>query len=301
MGHQPFRLREKSEFCSCHRLVISFYLTVLFEDPIELRNYLHNSLRVSHLLDALRPCECFSPINISLLFAPKPGFDSLAVRFLHYINQSIIPGTFKVCLSPVMKVELALRYIILLQFSAMVALGQGAHQSDRSLLAQPSAPVRSLYGQVVVHHPLGIPKGVDMKPFAPYLSKSLLYKIDVALACENDYYRQRQNPTEKPEIEWLEFGLFTGGNEKAEPRLFHIERTQSEKDGSSRVNVRLTWGAPSKPWIWRVAAIVVQEDRHFVIDDVIFLKDDETLDVESRLSEILTAGCNGSHWIGYSK
>jgi hypothetical protein len=140
-----------------------------------------------------------------------------------------------------------------------------------------------------------------MKTFAPYLSKSLLRRIDVALACEDDYYRRRQNTNEKPEIDWLEFGLFTGGNEKVSPRAFHVERTQSDKDGSLRVYVRLTWGTLSKPWIWRVAAIVVQENNHFVVDDVVFLKDENTLEDELRLSEIMTAGCNGSRWIGYGK
>ena len=64
--------------------------------------------------------------------------------------------------------------------------------------------------------------------------------------------------------------------------------------------VRLAWGLPSNPWIWRVAAIVVQEGGHFVVDDVIFLKDEKTLDDESRLSEILTSGCDGPRWIGYA-
>jgi hypothetical protein len=71
------------------------------------------------------------------------------------------------------------------------------------------------------------------------------------------------------------------------------------KDGSSRVDVRLTWGASSKPWIWRVAAMVVQENSHPALDDVIFLKD-ETLDAELRLSETLARGCDGPTWIGYS-
>jgi len=138
-----------------------------------------------------------------------------------------------------------------------------------------------------------------MKTFAPYLSKSLLHRINLALACEDDYYRRHQRPNEKPPIEWLEFGLFTGGNERVSPRAFHIERTQSEKDGSFRVYLRLTWGL--RPLIWHVAAIVVREDGHFVVDDVIFLKDDETLDTEFLLSEYLTGGCDGPRWVGYGE
>ena len=76
------------------------------------------------------------------------------------------------------------------------------------------------------------------------------------------------------------------------------ERNQS-KDGSFRVYVRLTWGTPpEKPLIWRVAAIVVRENGHFVVDDVIYLKDKDR-DVDSRLSEYLSAGCDGPRWVGY--
>jgi hypothetical protein len=119
-----------------------------------------------------------------------------------------------------------------------------------------------------------------------------------ALACEGDYYQHHQKPKEKPQIEWLEFGLFSGGNEKVSPSAFAVERAQSDKDGSFRVQVRLTWGPPSKPWIWRVVVIVVPEDGHSVVDDVIFLKDENSGDVESRLSEILASGCNGGRWVG---
>jgi hypothetical protein len=183
----------------------------------------------------------------------------------------------------------------------VLALGQLTQQSKTpSVPNQPEAMVRSLYSEVVARHPVGIPRDADMKALAPYLSKSLLHRIDLALACESDYYRQNRNPKVKPQIEWLEFGLFTGGNEKVSPRAFDVERTQSEKDGSFRVYVRLAWGSPSKPWIWHVASIVVRENGHFVVDDVIFLKD-ETLDAELRLSEILASGCDGAHWIGYGK
>jgi hypothetical protein len=192
------------------------------------------------------------------------------------------------------------RCIILLQFTTMLALGQLTHQNKPpSAPERPEAMVRSLYHEVVARHPVGIPGDADMKTFAPYLSKALLHRIDLAHVCEDDYYRRHQNPNEKPQIEWLEFGLFSGGNEKGSPRAFHIERTQSEKDGSFRVYVRLTWGSPSKPWIWRVAAIVVQEKGHSVVDDVVFLKDEKLDDDESRLSEILTLGCDGPRWVGY--
>ena len=194
----------------------------------------------------------------------------------------------------------SLRFIIFLQLTAVLALGQLAYSDDApGVPKQAEAVVRSLYTEVIARHPVGIPRDADMKAVAPYLSKNLLRRIDLALACENDYYRQHQNPKEKPQIEWLEFGLFTGGNEKVSPSAFDVERTQSEKDGSFRVHLRLTWGSPSKPWIWRVVAIVVLEDGHSVVDDVIFLKDENLDDVESRLSETLASGCDGGRWVGY--
>jgi hypothetical protein len=194
-----------------------------------------------------------------------------------------------------------LRYIILLQLTTTLALGQLAHSSrPASAPKQPDSIVRSLYREVVVRHPVGIPGDTDMKIFAPYLSKALLHRIDLAIACSADEARQHPEPNLKPEIAWLEVGLFSGDAEQASPRAFHIERARQERDGSYRVRVRLTWGSPSKPWIWRVAAKVIRENDHFVVDDVIYLKD-ENRDVDSRLSEYLTAGCDGGRWVGRSK
>ena len=133
-----------------------------------------------------------------------------------------------------------LRCIIFLQFTTMLALGQLAQQSKPpSVLNETGAVVRSLYNEVVARHPVGIPKDADMKAFAPYLSKALLRQIDLAHSCEDDYYRYHQSLNLKPPIEWLEFGLFTGGMENAAPGTFHVLATESEKDGSFRVYVEL--------------------------------------------------------------
>jgi len=199
-----------------------------------------------------------------------------------------------------------LRCIFLLLFATTTALGQLVQKSNPpSAPEEPSAVVRSLYNEVVARHPVGIPKDADMKAFAPYLSKSLLHRIDLAHACEDDYYRQHQNPNLKPQIEWLEFGLFSGGMENAGPRGFHILETEPEKNGSFRVVVELfiIFGMPTNPdpSVWHVAAIVVREDGKFVVNDVIFLKDYSTLEPEFRLSETLASGCNGSRWVGRRK
>ena len=199
-----------------------------------------------------------------------------------------------------------LRCIILLQFTTTLALGQHAHQGKPpSVPKQPEAMVRSLYREVVARQPVGIPRGADMKTFAPYLSKASLHRIDLARACEDDYYRRHQNPNLKPEIEWLEFGLFTGGMENAGPHGFHVLETEPETNGSFRVIVELfiIYGMPANPdpSVWHVAAIVVREDGKFVVNDVIFLKEYSTLQAEFRLSEILASGCDGPRWVGRGK
>jgi hypothetical protein len=192
-----------------------------------------------------------------------------------------------------------LRCVILLRFTTILVLGQLTQSRPQSLPKQSETMVRSLYSEVVARHPVGIPRNADMKVFAPYLSKALLHRIDSAIGCETDEARQRPEPNLKPQIEWLEFGLFTGGNEKVSPRTFHVEKAQSDKNGSFRVNVRFTWGATASPWIWHVTAIVVRQGGRFVVDDVIFLKDENTLEDESRLSDVLAAGCDGPRWVGY--
>ena len=192
-----------------------------------------------------------------------------------------------------------LRCIILLQLTTPLALGQVAGSSKpASLPNQPEALVRSLYTEVVARQPLGISIGGDMKVFAPYLSKALLHRIDLANACLDDWYRQNPDPNSKPP--GLEDGLFTGNDLRAEPQAFHIERVQAEKDGSIRVYVKLTHEERGEsPWIWRVADILVREKGHFLVDDVIYLKDSPQ-DVDGRLSEYLSQGCDGPHWVGYA-
>src|SRR6267378_46285 len=114
-----------------------------------------------------------------------------------------------------------LRCIVLLQFTTVLALGQLAHQSKPpGIPKQPEEMVRGLYREVVARHPLGIPYGANMKVFAPYLSKSLLHRMDLATACGKDWHQQNPDPNLKPEIAWLEIGLFSGGVEQALPRAF---------------------------------------------------------------------------------
>jgi len=185
------------------------------------------------------------------------------------------------------------------RLSEYLSAGCDGHRWNAYTLPnQPEAFVRSLYTQVVARRPVGIPGGEDWKVFAPYLSKALLHRIDSALACGADWDRQFPDPNLKPEIGWLELGLFSGGDDELELRTFQVESTRSEKDGSFRVYVRLTWGyPPERPWTSSVAATVVRENGRVVIDEVTYLKD-KPEDTEWRLSDGLSSGCDGPRWVG---
>lgn len=193
-------------------------------------------------------------------------------------------------------------YVVLLPLVTMWALGQPALQSQPS--NPPSGPevvVRGLYRDVIARHPVGIPYGANMRRFAPYLSKLLIHRIDLAQACSRDWMRQNQGHILKAPFAWGEAGLFSGGDEKASPGSFRIEKTEVEKDGSFRVDVELMYRPSDGPGVWHVAAIVTHEGGHFVVDDVIFLKNGNAgsqASSESRLSNLLSQGCNGSRWVG---
>lgn len=195
-----------------------------------------------------------------------------------------------------------LRCIFVLWLATLSAPAHTARQSEvAGVQSEPEAFVRTLYTQVVARHPLGIPEGADMKVFAPYLSKALRHRVDLARACLDDFVRQHPDPNLKPPFGWIESGLFSGDDEQASPRDFVLERTQPERDGSLRVYVKLTWEVPHAPiWIWRVAVVLVRENGRLAVDDVIYLKDEHRLK-ETRLSRYLSTGCDGSHWVGVGK
>ncbi len=197
------------------------------------------------------------------------------------------------------KIMKRLRYAILLSLIAGSIWGQAiAKANPEALPNRPEALVNSLYGQVVVRHPIGVPFGPDMAVFGPYLSKALLNRFDLNNGCFADWYRQHPEPNLKPAIGIFEDGVFSGGDEKAEPTSFHVERTESGNDGSSRVYVRLALdNPPNDPWIWYVAAVVIYENGRPVVDDVLYLENEQG-DIESRLSEALSSRCNGAHWVG---
>ncbi len=194
-----------------------------------------------------------------------------------------------------------LRFLFLLLLMTPLALGQAADSSKAdSPPDDPEALVRNVYKEVVARHPLGVPGGAAFQVFKPYLSRTLLDRIKVNIACQDDWGRKHSDPDSKPPF--LEFGLFSGDDLRAEPSSFQIEKAESEKGGRSiRVYVKLTHEEPSgNPWSWHVAVILLHEagTGHLVVDDVIYLKD-RPQDVDVRLSEYLSQGCDGPRWVGF--
>jgi hypothetical protein len=165
---------------------------------------------------------------------------------------------------------------------------------------QPDSVVRKLYHEVVARHPLGIPEGADKAAIWPFLSKGLIGKLEKAQACEADYFRQHAGDTDKPGFVWLESGLFSGEDELALPDEAVVEHVKPQNDGSFQVYVRLGYrdaGAPNpEKYHWLVATRVIRESGHFVVDDVIWFKDDSR-QISWRLSQTFV-GCQGTHWVG---
>jgi hypothetical protein len=170
----------------------------------------------------------------------------------------------------------------------------------------PQSVVLNLYKSVVARHPVGIPQGRDKAVIAPLLSRALLNKLDTAKACERDYFKQHPEKDSKPAFPWLELGLFSGANEEAIPSKAEVINTNRQENGSYRVVLRLiykesykTYGRPPDPantFHWQVAAVVNREGGRFVVDDILFFRENSN-DVETRLSDTFT-GCDGSRWVG---
>ena len=193
-----------------------------------------------------------------------------------------------------------LRYIFLFLLVTLLGYGQVPQKPQRiELPIQAEIPVRGLYRRLVSQQIEGFPTPKRMKVLSLYLSNSLIRRINQARACHDDWFRLHPKNDEKAPSTWTEFGLFSGADDRGHPQAFQIEKTESEEDGFFRVYVRLTEGPQEKPWNWQVAVVVMSEEGKFVINDVIFLRDKD-VESESRLSEVLTVGCDSSHWVGYS-
>jgi hypothetical protein len=178
--------------------------------------------------------------------------------------------------------------IRLFSLLAVSACHQAPQDKPPDPSAQVSAMIDNLYKEVVARHPLGLP---DRKVFGPYLSKGLLHGFDLDAACFDRWRRANPDPNLKPAFGTLELGAFSGGVDETSPQAFRIENIETEKDGSSRLRVRLTDTEPTYTLTWSVVAVVIRENGRPVVDDVIYLKQQDR--DEERLSEVLAGDCEG--------
>ncbi|HWB33380.1 MAG TPA: hypothetical protein VG714_09420 [Acidobacteriaceae bacterium] len=191
-----------------------------------------------------------------------------------------------------------LRAIVIFPFVATVTFCQTSARENPSP-DDARVFVSNLYTQVVARKPLDVPSGENWKIFATYFSKTLSRRLDTYRACMANWARQYPNTTDKPPG-LIEFDIFSGSNEEADPISFDVEKAQTERDGSIRVFVRLRWQEGTDTLIWRVADLLTRENGRLVLDDVVFLKDPtRPNEVDTSLSKLLKDGCDGTHWIGY--
>jgi hypothetical protein len=177
----------------------------------------------------------------------------------------------------------------------------------------PADVVHALYKEVIRRHPLGLWSGEDKAAIWPLLSPRLKQSLDDLQACEDNYYeanRARYTPEEaaqlKSEVGWLEYGLFSGGNEQALPAEVEVTQLVPARGGTFDVHVLFTYrdtfktyGRPPddrNTFQWRGVVTIVKEGRRFTIDNV-RLMDSETGKLEPGLPEMF-AECKGRQWIG---
>lgn len=171
------------------------------------------------------------------------------------------------------------------------------------LLEQPvvAGGVNDLYAQIVQRHPIGIPTGADKTALWPFLSQSLIQKLETAQACQADYLRQHPHPDAAPKPAWLNTGIFVGNSKRALPLSAYAVHKEPGKDGSYNVTVSLTYvklpGFVPDEARWAVVATVIPEDNRFVVDDVRLFDGLDTEGASHMLTGIL-AGCDGTHWTG---
>jgi hypothetical protein len=187
------------------------------------------------------------------------------------------------------------------------------------------AVIIKLYKQIVLRKPLGLPGGKELDAIRPFLSRDLIERIKVSADCAKDYFGQYPDPDPtgpnalmimKPPFAWLEAGLFSGDNERADPLWFGVRRIRRQHDGSYEVYVKLkTWdefdkyprprGSPYDD-TWEVTVFVVRDGNHYAVNDVFYpqVYADHSIPhypaiEETRLSQLLDSGCKDGKWVGY--
>jgi hypothetical protein len=181
------------------------------------------------------------------------------------------------------------------------------------------AVIIKLYKQIVLRKPLGLLSGNKLEAIRPFLSRDLIERIRVTAECEKDFDRQYPydpNLPMKPPFVWLEAGLFSGDNERADPLWFGVRRIVRQNDGSYEAYVKLKrWEefdkyprprGPKYDDTWEITVFVVRDGDHYAVNDVFYARvyADHSIShypaiEETRLSQLLDSGCKAGKWVGY--
>ena len=179
--------------------------------------------------------------------------------------------------------------------------------------------VVKLYKQIVHRKPLGLPRGEKLQAIRPFLGRDLIGRISATRECEKDYFLQHPDDPNQPvkaPFAWQESGLFSGGNERADPSWFGVRRIIRQKDGSYEVDVKLKYWeefdkyprprGPRYDDTWEVEVFVVRDGDHYAVNDVYYpqVYADHSVPhyptVEDiRLSQLLESGCKDGKWVGF--
>jgi hypothetical protein len=182
------------------------------------------------------------------------------------------------------------------------------------LASSPAPPavaeaVQRFYAIVVKYHPLGLPTGDVKREMWPLFSARLAGRLALLEACERDYYEgnrgRREGEQLKSGIPWMEYGLFSGGDEKALPVDVRIRRV-TPAGVSTRVELEFTYrdtyetyGRPpddSNTFRWRGFMVLVKEAQHYLVDDYVPV-DDDTGKMMAPLSGDFHE-CRAGRWVG---
>ena len=133
---------------------------------------------------------------------------------------------------------MTVRYVAVLFLITSLGHGQFPQEHEQVALSrQAEVTVRRFYKQLVSDPVEGIPTPKEMKVLSPYLSGSLIHRIEQAGACRDDWFRLHPRKDAKAPSTWTEIGLFSGADDRGFPWAFRIERLESKDNGSFRAYV----------------------------------------------------------------
>ncbi len=144
--------------------------------------------------------------------------------------------------------------------------------------------VREFYDIITKYQQLGLPDDPEKQALQPLLSRRLRYLLDDLEGCEADYDRRfgerDRAETLKPEIPWLEEGLFTGSDEAATTTIYQLGT--SRLIGKDRVDAEVLFTIPQEncrdespcDLHYRGVVTLIRENSHWVVDDYIAMDGD---------------------------